>query len=303
MLGPKIKNTVHGWIILDKPKNLTSTQAIGKVRRIIGGKKVGHGGTLDPLATGILPLAFGEATKLIPHVMDSDKEYEFSIRWGEARTTDDSEGTISATSSVRPTEAQIRAALPTFIGTISQTPPIFSAIKMQGERAYDRARAGEKVEMQPRPVTIHSLEFLSIPNQDHALFKLCCGKGTYVRSLARDLAVKLGTYGHVAQLRRTRVGRFSLERAISLESLDKLGHKGEALTALIALRQALDDIPALDLTATEAQRLRAGQSILIRPHQDTLIDAAIVFAEYQGVPVALITPKAGEWRVARGFQF
>jgi tRNA pseudouridine55 synthase len=303
MLGPKIKNTVHGWIILDKPKGLTSTQALGKARRVMGGKKVGHGGTLDPLATGILPLAFGEATKLVPHVMDSDKEYEFSIRWGESRTTDDAEGAILETSNKRPSEADIRAALPDFIGTISQVPPIFSAIKMQGERAYDRARAGAKVELAARPVIIHNFEYLSSPNQDHALFRVHCGKGTYVRSLARDLAEKLGTYGHVAQLRRTRVGSFKVEDAISLESLEQLGHKGDALTALRAMRQALDDIPALDLTATEAQRLRAGQSILIRPPHNDLIEAALIFAEFQGVPVALIAPKAGEFRVVRGFQF
>lgn len=302
MLGPKTKNTVHGWLILDKPQGLTSTQALGKARRFLNGKKVGHGGTLDPLATGILPLAFGEATKLIPYVMDGDKEYEFTIRWGDQRDTDDAEGTTTATSDKRPTETEIKAALPAFVGTIMQTPPRFSAIKLDGERAYDIARAGGTPELTPRPVTVYSVELLET-NADTARFRTHCGKGMYVRSLARDLAIKLGTYGHIVTLRRTRVGPFRLTESISLENLENLSHKGAALTALLALSKALDDIPGLTLTASEAQRLRAGQSILIRPQHGTLIDAAMIFAEFQGTPVALIEPKAGEFRVMRGFHF
>jgi len=299
----KISTPVHGWLVLDKPVGLTSTQALGKVRRILDGDKAGHGGTLDPLATGILPLAFGEATKLIPYIMDGDKEYEFTIRWGEQRDTDDAEGKVTAKNDSRPTEAEIKSALPNFVGTVQQTPPAFSAIKLQGERAYDIARAGGTPEMKSRAVTIHALELTGMPDADHATFHVHCGKGMYVRSLARDLALKLGTCGYVNTLRRTRVGPFALQAAISLEKLGELGHNGAALTALLALRSALDDIPGLTLSASEAQRLRAGQSILIRPQHGDLTSAAIIFAEHQGVPVALVEPKAGEFRVVRGFHF
>ena len=303
MQDRKVKSPVHGWLIIDKPQGLTSTQTLGKARRLIDGQKVGHCGTLDPLATGILPLAFGEATKMVPYVMDGDKEYEFTIRWGEQRDTDDAEGKITATTSKRPNLEQIQAALPAFIGTIDQVPPIFSAIKLQGERAYDIARAGGSPEMTARPVEVYGLECLGIPNLDHASFRIQCGKGFYVRSIARDLAVKLGTYGHISALRRTKVGPFTLNHAISLEKLAELSHKDAALTALLALRMALDDIPALNLTADEAQRLRAGQSIMIRPQYMDLMNAELVFAEHQGVPVAMVEAKAGSFRVVRGFHF
>ncbi len=303
MLGPKTPNTVHGWLILDKPIGLTSTQALGKTRRLLGGKKVGHGGTLDPLATGILPLAFGEATKLIPYVMDGDKEYEFTVRWGEARDTDDAEGQVTAQSDKRPTDDEIRRALPAFIGAISQTPPVFSAIKLDGERAYDLARGGQKVELAPRQVAVHAIELIDQPDADHARFKVACGKGMYVRSLARDLAMNLGTYGHVSELRRTRVGPFRIDGAISLEKLEDLSHKGAALTALLALKAALDDIPALILTASEAQRLRSGQSILIRPQHGDVMNARTLLALHQDTPVALVRCEDGEFRVVRGFHF
>ena len=294
---------VHGWIVFDKPPGLTSTQALGKVRRILDGDKAGHGGTLDPLATGILPLAFGEATKLIPYVVDGDKEYEFTIRWGEQRDTDDAEGKVTAESDKRPSPEEIKKVLPDFIGMILQTPPAFSAIKLQGERASDIARAGGSPDLQPRPVLVRSLIYVDSPDAKSARFHVHCGKGMYVRSLARDLAIKLGTYGYTRALRRTRVGPFMLEQAISLEKLQELGHKSAALTALLALRAALDDIPALTLTAGEAQRLRAGQGILIRPQHNDLISSATIFAEHQGVPVALVEPKAGTFRVVRGFYF
>jgi tRNA pseudouridine55 synthase len=303
MLGPKIKSSVHGWLILDKPIGITSTQAIGKARRLLGGKKVGHGGTLDPLATGILPLAFGEATKLIPYVMDGDKTYEFTIRWGEQRTTDDAEGEITKTSAKRPSEADIRAALPGFIGAIQQTPPAFSAIKLQGERAYDIARAGGTPDIAPREVEIYELEFLGQPNADHAQFRAACGKGMYVRSLARDLALKLGTFGFVSALRRTAVGSFGLDQAITMEKLEELQKSGDVPSALMPLQAALGDIPTLTLTAAEAQRLRSGQGVLIRPQQLDMIEHELIFTEHQGVAVALVEPKAGEFRVVRGFQF
>ncbi len=303
MRGIQSKNTVHGWLILDKPQGLTSTQALGKARRLLGGNKVGHGGTLDPLATGILPLAFGEATKLVSYVLDGDKDYEFTVRWGEARDTEDAEGKVIAVSDHRPTTQAIEQSLPHFVGAITQTPPAYSAIKIEGQRAYDIARAGGEPEMTPRPVFIRSLSLIDSPDADHSRFRVSCGKGMYVRSLARDLAVKLGTYGHIAQLRRTRVGRFGLDHAISLAKLEELSHNDAALTGLLALRRALDDIPGLTLTASEAQRLRAGQGLLIRPHQGDLCDAKLIFAEHQGVPVALVEPAAGEFRVVRGFHF
>jgi tRNA pseudouridine55 synthase len=303
MLGPKIKSSVHGWLILDKPIGITSTQAIGKARRLLGGKKVGHGGTLDPLATGILPLAFGEATKLIPYVMDGDKVYEFTVRWGEQRTTDDAEGEITKTSSKRPSEQAIRDALPAFTGVIQQTPPAFSAIKLQGERAYDIARAGGTPDLQPRNVEIYTFEFVDQPNQDHARFRVSCGKGMYVRSLARDLADKLGTLGFVSALRRTAVGSFTLDCAITMEKLEGLQKSGEVASALLPLQAALGDIPTLTLTAADAARLKAGQGVLIRPQLMNYLDSPLIFSEYQGVPVALVEPKAGEFKVIRGFHF
>jgi tRNA pseudouridine55 synthase len=303
MLGPKTKNSIHGWLILDKPLGLTSTQAIGKARRLLGGKKVGHGGTLDPLATGILPLAFGEATKLIPYVMDGDKSYEFTIRWGEQRSTDDGEGDVIKTSTKRPTEEAIKNALPSFVGIISQTPPIFSAIKLQGERAYDIARSGGTPEMTAREVEIFTLEYLGQLDPHHAKFRTSCGKGMYVRSLARDLAAKLGTCGHVSALRRTAVGPFTLNNAITLKQLDDLEKSGGASSALQPLQSALGNIPSLTLNAAEATRLRAGQGVLIRPQQLDLVEHPLIFTEYQGVAVAIVEPKAGELRVVRGFHF
>jgi tRNA pseudouridine55 synthase len=303
-MNSNIRIPIHGWLILDKPIGLTSTQALGKARRLLGGKKVGHGGTLDPLATGILPLAFGEATKLIPYVMDGDKEYEFAVRWGEARDTDDAEGRVTAVSDVRPSPEAILAALPAFVGAIQQTPPVFSAIKIDGNRAYDLARDGKPPEMVARQVLIKGLSYEGSEGSDIARFRVSSGKGMYVRSLARDLAQILGTYGHVVELRRTRVGPFTLNHAFSLEKLEDLAHKDAALTALQALRTALDDIPGLTLTASEAQRLRAGQSILVRPQHSDLIDTGkAILACHQEVPVALVELKAGEFRVVRGFHF
>ena len=294
---------VHGWLVLDKPLGLTSTQALGKARRLLGGKKAGHGGTLDPLATGILPLAFGEATKVIPYVMDGDKEYEFTVCWGEQRTTDDAEGPVVASSAVRPDEASIRAALPRFVGLIQQTPPAFSAIKIDGERAYDIARSGEIPDIASRQVLIYGIELLAQPDPDHAVFRVASGKGMYVRALARDLALVLGTYGYVSQLRRTRVGPFTLDKSVSLEALTALAEKGEALTALAPLGAALTNVPVLALTASEAQRLHLGQGLLIRPQHMPLMQAGVIMAEQQGVPVALVEARAGEFRVVRGFHF
>lgn len=303
MSKPDLRSPVHGWLVLDKPLGLTSTQALGRARRLLSGKKAGHGGTLDPLATGILPLAFGEATKLIPYIMDGDKEYEFTITWGESRATDDAEGAVTATSSIRPHAEQIRAALPSFTGTIWQKPPAFSAIKVQGERAYDLARAGEAVELASREVLIHKFELIEVINENSASFRAASGKGMYVRSLARDLAEKLGTVGYVSQLRRTKVGPFTLKNAVSIEKLESLSAENARSTALLPLKAALWTIPTLNLTPSETHILKMGQTILIRPQHGELFDAPLIFAEHQGVPVALVEAKAGEFRTLRGFHF
>jgi tRNA pseudouridine55 synthase len=263
------KRKVDGWVILDKPVGPSSTQALGRVRWLFEAAKGGHGGTLDPLASGVLPIALGEATKLLPFVVDGAKEYEFAVRWGTATTTDDAEGSVTATSPVRPAETAIRAALPRFEGEIDQIPPAYSAIKVAGERAYDRARAGEEVILQPRKVLIHKLEFLESPDPDTARFRVACGKGTYVRSLARDLARELGTVGHVIELRRTQVGKFRVEAAISLETLEGFGHSPGRLGALAPVETALDDIPALAVTADQALALKRGQAM-----RDPRIDRA-----------------------------
>jgi len=296
------KQTTHGWLILDKPLGLTSTQALGKARRLVGGKKVGHGGTLDPLATGLLPLAFGEATKLISYVMDGTKTYEFSVKWGEQRSTDDAEGEVIQASPVRPTEAAILEALPHFKGAQQQMPPAFSALKVDGERAYDIARAGGTPDLAPREIMVYDLELL-VSGPEEASLRVSCGKGTYVRALARDLSLFLGTYGYVSALRRTRVGPFTLENSISLEKLADLEHNGAAITALLEITAALDDIPGLQLTASEAQRLRNGQSLLIRPQYLDLLHAPVILATHEGVPVALLEPKDGAFCVLRGFHF
>jgi tRNA pseudouridine55 synthase len=265
---------VDGWINLDKPAGLTSTQAVGKVRRIFNAQKVGHAGTLDPLATGILPIALGEATKTIPYVQDALKTYLFTVSWGEQRDTDDGEGDVIASSDVRPVQTAIEAALPRYIGDIQQIPPKFSAIKIDGQRAYDLARGGEDVELQPRTVTIESLKLLKL-NPETADFEMICGKGTYVRSLARDLALDLGTYGYVSALRRTAVGGFDLNTSISLDLLEKMGDSAALNEVLMPLDSALDDILALNIRQDEAAKLRNGQvvSLISKPDFERLKQA------------------------------
>ena len=252
---------IDGWLALDKPAGLSSAKAVAQVRRLFNAAKAGHAGTLDPLATGILPIALGEATKTVAYVMDGAKTYRFTVRWGEARSTDDSEGAVIASSAVRPQPAAIAAALPHFTGKILQRPPDFSALKIAGRRAYDLARHEQPVELAPRLVRIDRLAYLGSADADHASFEMSCGKGTYVRSLARDLAVKLGTYGYVAELRRSQAGPFGEDRAISLAKLEALGHIPARLTHLLPVLTALDDIPALALTEDEANRLHQGQAV------------------------------------------
>ena len=286
MKAKRPKQKVDGWVVLDKPLGMGSTQAVGRVRWLFTAEKAGHGGTLDPLATGVLPIALGEATKTVPFVMDGRKEYRFTLRFGEARSTDDAEGAVTATSEDRPSDQAIRAALPRFTGHVEQTPPAFSALKIGGQRAYDLARAGQTVDLKPRQVMIDRLELVSRPDADHADFVVGCGKGTYIRSLGRDLAQALGTVGHLSALRRTAVGPFREESAISLPKLEALGHIPPLLGVLVPVATALDDIPALALTGTQADRLRHGQPVLLT--RDVPPSGTLVRAETGSKLVALV---------------
>ena len=295
---------VHGWVLIDKPEGLTSTQVVGRVRRVFDAQKVGHGGTLDPLATGLLPIALGEATKTVPYVMEGGKSYRFTLRWGRATDTDDAEGAVTGESPVRPTEAEILAALPEFVGLIEQVPPDYSAVKVNGQRAYDLARAQEKPDLAPREVRVERFELVAMADADHAVFEVDCGKGTYMRALARDLARRLGTLGHIVALRRTAVGGFAEKDAISLESLEALGHSAAALEHLLPVQAGLDDIPALALTDMEASRLRCGQSVsmLARANLERvghLSQGETVCAMSAGKPVALARFEAGDLRPLR----
>lgn len=301
-----MNNSLHGYLILDKSLGLSSAQAVGAVKRALRrlgvpkSCKIGHGGTLDPLASGVLPLALGEATKTVGYVLNGDKAYDFTIRWGIGTTTLDAEGETVSTSVVRPTADNIRAALPAFMGPISQLPPVYSALKVDGQRAYALARAGEAVELQPRQVRINALTLLDTPDPDHACFHVSCSKGTYIRALARDLAAALGTTGHLSALRRTAAGPFTFDHAISLEKLAEIQHIGGLQTALTPLATALDDIPALAVTASEAATLKFGQR-LPRPSCQ-LVEGTTVLVTCDTVPVALCElAEDGSLGVLRGF--
>jgi tRNA pseudouridine55 synthase len=277
------KRDVHGWVVLDKPVGMTSTHAVAVIKRLFAAKRAGHAGTLDPLASGSLPIALGEATKTVPFVVDSRKTYSFTVRWGEERDTDDAEGRVVNTSENRPDADAIRAQLPRFIGTIEQVPPRFSAIKIAGERAYDLARDGEEVELAPRTVEIHRLELVDVPDSDHAVLAAECGKGTYVRALARDLGRILGVFGHVSALRRNRVGPFSESDMIPLEPLESLCHRaaageGHLADALLPIETALDDIPALAVSPADAARLARGQAALLRGRDATIFRGMVQVA-------------------------
>ncbi|MGZ8362229.1 MAG: tRNA pseudouridine(55) synthase TruB [Caulobacteraceae bacterium] len=258
---------VSGWICLDKPYDLTSTRAVSIARRLYDAQKAGHAGTLDPLATGVLPIALGEATKTVSFMMDADKTYRFTIQWGRSTDSFDAEGATTATSDVRPAPDAVAAALPAFVGEIEQIPPSFSAIKVDGERAYDLARAGEDFVLKSRFVVIHSARVTEAPDADHVEIEIACGKGTYVRAIVRDLAVALGACGHVSALRRTRVGPFTAENAVTLETLEDLCHTARGSEVLLPVETALDDIPALAVTAEDAFRLSQGRPIVLLPRQ------------------------------------
>jgi tRNA pseudouridine55 synthase len=291
---------VNGWIILDKPLGLTSAQGVAAVKRILRTAglpvpRIGHGGTLDPLASGVLPIALGEATKLAGRMLDAAKAYDFTVQFGTQTTTLDAEGAVVATSDVRPTEAAIRAVLPRFTGPITQIPPQYSALKVDGQRAYALARAGETVTLAARQLIIHSLTLTAV-TPDSASFSTRVSKGTYIRSLARDIADALGTVGHVTLLRRTLSGPFTLDRAISLDKLGELV-QGDALEqALLPLMAGLDDIPALAITPDEAAALQQGRRLLGHPASNGTHLAAL-----GSVPVALVEAHQGEVKVLRGF--
>jgi len=271
---------VDGWIVLDKPVGMTSTQAVSRLKRIYNGKKAGHAGTLDPLASGILPVAFGEATKTVPFVQDGEKAYLFTVRWGVETDTDDSDGAATRTSDARPTLSDIEALLPRFTGEILQTPPQYSAIKIAGERAYDLAREGEQVELKPRPVTIHRLEILESADAETRLV-MECGKGAYVRAIARDLGRLLGCYGHVTALRRTRVGPFVEEDSFTLTEIEA---EGGAAEALLSVEAGLTELPCVVVDRDAAARLRRGGSLILRGRDAPA--GGIVYAACGGVPVA-----------------
>ncbi|MAF46762.1 MAG: tRNA pseudouridine(55) synthase TruB [Rhodospirillales bacterium] len=299
---------IHGWLVIDKAAGMTSAAVVNRARHFLNAAKVGHGGTLDPLATGVLPLAFGEATKTMSYLMDGVKSYRFTIGWGEARDTDDADGEVVATSDVRPAAAAIEAALPRFVGEIEQIPPDYSAVKVDGARAYALARDKKELALQPRTIRIDAFRLVGRPDADHAVFEVTSGKGAYMRSLARDLAKVLGTHGHVSALRRTRLGPFTEDHAISLDKLERLGHSAPAAEYLLPVETALDDIPALALTEDEARRIQCGQAVSAlkvakRSPLKQIGQGAVICAMAEGKPVALARFEGGEIRPFRVLNF
>jgi tRNA pseudouridine55 synthase len=299
------KRDVHGWLVLDKPVGMTSTHAVSVVKRAFQAKRAGHAGTLDPLASGLLPIALGEATKTVPFVMDGRKIYRFTVRWGEERDTDDAEGRVTGTSEARPGVEAIRALLPRFTGQIAQVPPRFSAVKIEGERAYDLARDGEVVDLEARPVEIHRLELLEVPDPDHAVLAAECGKGTYVRALARDFGRMLGCLGHVAALRRTAVGPFTEAIATGLDTLraaveDTPEGRAPAHPPLLPVEAGLAALPALRVSSSDAGRLSRGQAVLMRGRDAPLMEGWVSVLA-QGSLIALAEVEKGELRPRRIF--
>ena len=316
--------SLHGWLILDKPLEISSAQAVGAVKRILKPKKIGHGGTLDPLASGILPLALGEATKTFEYVVSHEKEYEFTVEWGTSTTTDDREGEVVNRSEKRPTIAEIEAILPEFRGIIMQRPPVFSAISQGGQRAYAMARAGQEVVLEPRPVEVLSLvlvgedsqpskarreaggsEALGACTHQATKFKITCGKGTYIRSIARDMGEKLGCFGHVAYLRRTRVGRFDEKSAISLDELKKMDYTPESILPLMAISEVLDDILGITLNRNQTLRLKQGQQVELVADMPMVAEGTLLkcFAEEDGLLIGIAKTEQGRIKPVKNFNF
>ena len=305
---------VHGWLILNKPVETTSTQAVGIVKRLFNAQKAGHGGTLDPLADGILPIAFGEATKTSAYAMDADKDYTFSIAWGASTTTQDREGEVTQRSDARASKEDITRALKGFIGEIEQIPPQFSAIKVNGERAYDLARDGETVELKSRSVELFDASLDPASTEDEAIIHVTCGKGFYIRALVRDLAAELGLEGHVSTLKRTRVGAFSLAESVSLQALEEMETVEARRDLLVPIQSALDDIPAIEIAPANISRLRNGNDVLLLPHEMQAFqtmraelqgedsDDRLALALSDGDALALGEVRAGHFRPSRVFQ-
>ena len=305
MARRKKGNPVHGWLVLDKPAGVTSTRALASVKRLFNAQKAGHAGTLDPLATGVLPIAFGEATKTTAFAVEGIKTYLFTVQWGVETTTDDSEGEVVERNDSRPDGAKVEAALSQFIGEILQTPPAFSAIKIQGQRAYDLARDGQVVALEPRPVQIDELKLVAMPCPDTAVFEATCGKGTYVRALARDLGRTMGCYGHVTQLRRTRVGAFLEADALAMEELSRMHEEAGSEALLATLRpieSALDALVGFKIDQSDAAQLARGQPVLIRGRHAP--DASKpVYAMSKGRLIALGEISKGALHPTRVFNF
>lgn len=302
------RDPVHGWLVVDKELGATSTQVVARARRLYNAAKAGHAGTLDPLATGLLPVAFGEATKTIPFVMDGHKRYRFTAQWGEFRDTDDGEGQVIGTSDQRPSGDQIQHILPRFTGNIMQVPPAFSAIKVDGRRAYDLARQDQKPDLQAREIRVDSLNLVDQPDADHAIFEMTCGKGSYVRALVRDMAKALGTAGYVSALCRTEVGPFSLDQAISLAELEALNDSAALEACLMPIEVGLAVLNALPVNPDQASRLRHGQAVpLVRAAVDNqgnrIRGPATLYATLYGQAVALVTMKDGALQPARVFNY
>jgi tRNA pseudouridine55 synthase len=304
MARRKKGRAINGWIVLDKPVGMTSTQAVGAVRRLFDAKKAGHAGTLDPLATGVLPIALGEATKTVPYAVDGTKHYRFTVRWGAGTDTDDAEGKITETREMRPSREAIEALLPRFTGAIQQTPPVYSAIKVDGNRAYDLARAGEVVELAARSVQIDQLILIDMPDAETSVFEARCGKGTYVRALARDMGVELGCLGYLIALRRTRVAPFDEADCVSLSALEAAAQQGEdALHGLLRpIEAALQDLACISIGQSDAARLLRGQPVLIRG-RDAPTGTGPTYATCKGQLIAVGVIERGELHPVRVFNF
>ncbi|WP_299476608.1 tRNA pseudouridine(55) synthase TruB [uncultured Roseibium sp.] len=302
------KNAINGWLVLDKPYGITSNEALGKIKRIFSPQKVGHAGTLDPRASGLLPVAFGEATKTVPFVMDGRKVYRFEVTWGTETDTDDTEGEVIATSETRPSADAIGSVLSEFTGTIMQVPPKFSAIKVAGERAYDLARDGETVKLEARPIDVHRLDLVECPDAERAVFEAECGKGTYVRALARDLGRRLGTFGHVTELRRLLVGPFGEDDLIDFEDMMEAStelDESEGVEALVEefvlpVREAMDALVEVPVSLDDAARIRKGMAVLLRGREAPL-NSDVAFASHASVPVAIGSIEKGRFQPTRVF--